>query len=64
MGINVAAADLAAASIEFRLSVDAALARNEELTQYVKKLEAEVESERPNTADGLVDEIERFLKDH
>jgi proteasome assembly chaperone (PAC2) family protein len=64
MGINVAAADLAAASIEFRLSVDAALARNEELTQYVKKLEAEMESERPNTADGLVDEIERFLKDH
>jgi hypothetical protein len=44
--------------------VDAALARNEELTQYVKKLEAEMESERPNTADGLVDEIERFLKDH
>jgi hypothetical protein len=59
----VGASDLAAASIEFRLSVDAALARNEELTQYVRKLEAEIEEER-DTGGDLVDEIERFLKDH
>jgi proteasome assembly chaperone (PAC2) family protein len=64
LGIDVAASELAAASIEFRLSVDAALARNEELTQYVRKLEADMEQETRSTTDGLVDEIERFLKDH
>ncbi len=63
LGIDIATSDLAAASIEFRLSVDAALARNEELTQYVRKLEAEIQDER-DTGGDLVDEIERFLKDH
>lgn len=64
IGVNITAADLAAASIEFRLSVDAALSRNEELTQYVRKLEAAMEEENRSTTAGLVDEIERFLEDH
>lgn len=56
--------ELAANSVEFRLSVDAAVARNAELSQYVRKLESEYESEEQAVSETLVDEIERFLKDH
>ena len=64
LGLPFATEDLAAESIEFRLSVDAALGRNEELSQYVTKLESEFEEDERVASEALVDEIERFLKEH
>lgn len=58
IGLSLDTADLAAQAAEFRLTVDAALATNEELSQYVRKLEAA--AEHPST--NLVEEIERFLR--
>jgi hypothetical protein len=58
-------ADLAVAAAEFRLQVDAAVAGNEELVQYVRKLEAVTEDEEvvPDHGADLVEEIERFLRE-
>jgi len=64
LGLSLDTTDLAADAAEFRLSVDAALATNEELSQYVKKLEAAVTDEDATIDPGsdLVEEIERFLR--
>ncbi|MGQ0849661.1 MAG: PAC2 family protein [Actinomycetota bacterium] len=65
LDVEVNASDLAAAAVEFRLSLDSALANNEELFQYVKKLESAIveDGEGETPPNTLVDEIERFLKD-
>jgi predicted ATP-grasp superfamily ATP-dependent carboligase len=55
--------DLAAASVEFRLTVDAAVAENDELASYVKRLERDGRSGADDPVEGLMDEIERFLEE-
>jgi predicted ATP-grasp superfamily ATP-dependent carboligase len=67
LGLSIDTTDLAAAAVEFRLSVDSALESNEELGQYVRKLEAALTESAAvgpdrSVAASLVDEIERFLK--
>lgn len=64
LGLKVDTTDLAADAAEFRLSVDAALKANEELSEYVKKLEVAVTDEEAMVDPGadLVEEIERFLR--
>ena len=62
------ASDLAVAAAEFKFNVDSVISGNEELSEYVKKLEAVVEDEaaeesHPDPATELVQEIERFLRD-
>jgi proteasome assembly chaperone (PAC2) family protein len=67
LGLPVDTSDLAAGAAEYRINVDAAIAGNEELFEYVKKLEASAEAGEPqmgqDPADDLVEEIERFLRD-
>ena len=56
--------ELAAAAVEFRLTVDSVVGDNEELSSYVKRLERIArESASIDPVDGLMDEIERFLGD-
>lgn len=64
LGLTVDTTELAADAAEFRLSVDAALKANEELSEYVKKLELAVTDEKATVDPGadLVEEIERFLR--
>ncbi|MGH8928597.1 MAG: PAC2 family protein [Acidimicrobiia bacterium] len=65
LGIQIDTSDLAASAAEFRLNVDAVISANEELSQYVKKLETVIDQEdiRQDPGADLVDEIERFLRD-
>lgn len=66
LGMTLDIADLAVAAAEYKFNVDAVIAGNEELTEYVKKLEAandEDDEIQPDPAVELVEEIERFLRD-
>jgi proteasome assembly chaperone (PAC2) family protein len=67
LGLPVDTSELAAAAAEYRINVDAAISGNEELFEYVKKLEAAVDAGdqeiRQDPANDLVEEIERFLRD-
>ncbi len=66
LGLPLELAELAAAAAEFRFSVDAVVADNEELVKYIEKLEQSESSEvrrSPDPVDGLVEEIERFLEE-
>jgi proteasome assembly chaperone (PAC2) family protein len=66
LGLTLDIADLAVAAAEYKFNVDAVIAGNEELTEYVKKLEAandEDDEIQPDPAVELVEEIERFLRD-
>lgn len=70
LGLTLDTTDLAVAAAEYKFNVDAVIASNEELSAYVKKLEAVVDDEdedevavRPDPAIDLVEEIERFLRD-
>jgi proteasome assembly chaperone (PAC2) family protein len=64
LGMTLDTTELGANAAEFRLSIDSALATNEELSQYVKKLEAAVSGDEETVDRGtdLVEEIERFLR--
>lgn len=53
--------DLAAAAVEFRLTVDSVVADNEELRSYISRLERR--AGEADSTDGLMDEIERFLEE-
>lgn len=67
LGLPVDLSELAAAAAEYRFSVDAVVADNEELLGYIEKLEnAEARSVRQppvSPVEGLVAEIERFLEE-
>lgn len=70
LGVDLDWSGLAAAAAEFRLQVDTAVADNEELAQYVIKLEGAADEDfgepskgGPREESGLVEEIERFLRD-
>ncbi len=67
LGIPLDLSELAAAAAEYRFSVDAVVADNEELMGYIEKLEnSEPRSVRQppvSPVEGLVEEIERFLED-
>ncbi|HEY7565158.1 MAG TPA: PAC2 family protein [Acidimicrobiia bacterium] len=67
LGLTIDTTDLASDAAEFRLNVDAAIKSNDELTEYVKKLEssvtAEAEERTTDPATDLVEEIERFLRE-
>lgn len=66
LGLPMDLAELAAAAAEFRFSVDAVVADNEELVKYIEKLEQTESTEvrrSANPVDGLVEEIERFLEE-
>jgi len=67
LGLPLDLSELAAAAAEYRFSVDAVVADNEELVGYIEKLEnAETRNVRQHPdspVDGLVEEIERFLEE-
>jgi hypothetical protein len=67
LGLPLELSELAAAAAEYRFSVDAVVADNEELVGYIEKLEnAETRNVRQHPdspVDGLVEEIERFLEE-
>jgi proteasome assembly chaperone (PAC2) family protein len=66
LGLTLETSDLAAAAAEFRFNVDAVISGNEELSEYVKKLEAAVDEDgeiQQDPATDLVEEIERFLRE-
>jgi hypothetical protein len=68
LGLTLETSELAVAAAEYKFNVDAVISGNEELSEYVKKLEAAVGDEddeevRQDPAEDLVEEIERFLRD-
>jgi hypothetical protein len=65
LNMDLETSDLEAAAAGFRLEVDAAVAGNEELAEYVRKLESMTGDEDTAIDRGadLVEEIERFLRD-
>jgi len=68
LGLTLETSELAVAAAEYKFNVDAVISGNEELSEYVKKLEAAVgdeddEEDHQDPADDLVEEIERFLRD-
>jgi predicted ATP-grasp superfamily ATP-dependent carboligase len=68
LGLTLETSELAVAAAEYKFNVDAVISGNEELAEYVKKLEAAIGDEddeevRQDPAEDLVEEIERFLRD-
>ncbi len=69
LGLSLETSDLAAAAAEYKFNVDAVISGNEELSEYVKKLEAAIDEDedddeiRQDPAADLVEEIERFLRE-
>ncbi len=66
LDIEMDLSELAAAAAEFRLTVDAVVADNEELRSYITRLEkaaAGPGAAAINPVDGLIDEIQRFLEE-
>ncbi len=68
LGLTLETSELAVAAAEYKFNVDAVIAGNEELSEYVKKLEAAVDDDEeqeiePDPAVDLVEEIERFLRE-
>ena len=68
LGLSLETSELAAAAAEYKINVDAVIAGNEELSEYVKKLEAAIdeaddEEIHQDPAADLVEEIERFLRE-
>ena len=66
LGLSLETSDLAAAAAEYRINVDAVVSGNEELSEYVKKLEAAIDEDEEvhqDPATDLVEEIEQFLRD-
>jgi predicted ATP-grasp superfamily ATP-dependent carboligase len=68
LGLTLETSELAVAAAEYKFNVDAVISGNEELSEYVKKLEAAVGDEDDeevhlDPAEDLVEEIERFLRD-
>ena len=68
LGLTLETSELAAAAAEYKFNVDAVISGNEELSEYVKKLEAAVGDEdddevHQDPVEDLVEEIERFLRD-
>ena len=68
LGLTLDTSDLAVAAADYKFNVDSVISGNEELSAYVKKLEAVVDDEEakeihPDPATHLVEEIERFLRD-
>jgi proteasome assembly chaperone (PAC2) family protein len=67
LGLSLETSELAAAAAEYKINVDAVISGNEELSEYVKKLEAAVDEDddeiHQDPAADLVEEIERFLRD-
>ena len=55
--------DLARRSEEFRANVDAAVDGSDELTHYIRRLEVSGMDEPAESAEELVQEIERYLRD-
>lgn len=55
--------DLAAAAVEFRITVDGVVEESEELASYVKSLEEADAKQGSDPAEGLIDEIQRFLEE-
>jgi proteasome assembly chaperone (PAC2) family protein len=67
LGLSLETSELAAAAAEYTINVDAVISGNEELSEYVKKLEAAIDEDddeiHQDPAADLVEEIERFLRD-
>lgn len=68
LGLSLETSELAVAAAEYKLNVDAVISGNEELSAYVKKLEAAVGDEdeaeiHQDPVEELVEEIERFLRE-
>jgi len=68
LGLTLETSELAVAAAEYKFNVDAVISGNEELSEYVKKLETAVGDEddeevHQDPAEDLVEEIERFLRD-
>lgn len=68
LGLSLETSQLAVAAAEYKLNVDAVISGNEELSAYVKKLEAAVGDEddaeiHQDPVEELVEEIERFLRE-
>jgi hypothetical protein len=61
LGIDIAAGDLAARSLELRIAIDGEIADQPELVSHIQRLEADFPEE--TTQGSLVDEIERYLKE-
>jgi proteasome assembly chaperone (PAC2) family protein len=67
LGLSLEISELAAAAAEYKINVDAVISGNEELSEYVKKLEAAIDEDddeiHQDPAADLVEEIERFLRE-
>jgi proteasome assembly chaperone (PAC2) family protein len=68
LGLTLETSELAVAAAEYKFNVDAVISGNEELSEYVKKLEGAVDDDdegeiQVDPAVDLVEEIERFLRD-
>jgi hypothetical protein len=67
LGLTLETSELAVAAAEYKFNVDAVISGNEELSEYVKKLESALGDDdadaRQDPAEDLVEEIERFLRD-
>ncbi len=68
LGLTLETSELAVAAAEYKFNVDAVISGNEELSEYVKKLEAAAGDDdddevHQDPAEDLVEEIERFLRD-
>lgn len=67
LGLTLETSELAVAAAEYKFNVDAVISGNEELSEYVKKLELALGDDdadaRQDPAEDLVEEIERFLRD-
>jgi proteasome assembly chaperone (PAC2) family protein len=67
LGLSLETSELAAVAAEYTINVDAVISGNEELSEYVKKLEAAIDEDddeiHQDPAADLVEEIERFLRD-
>jgi hypothetical protein len=70
LGIQLDLSELGKAAVEFRHTVDAVVADNDELQSYIQRLEKaaeqgteEIETGDVDPGDGLITEIEKFLEE-
>lgn len=63
LGVDIDMSELRRDTRAFRVNVDAAVDESDELTDYIRELETTGMDEPEESAEELVDEIERYLRD-